>query len=201
MLAISILYQGWAFDAVAALWIVWYAYWVGSWIYETARGERKQSIRSQRSIAQAATMILALILLFAQFNGQLSFLTIRFLPAYAAIQLVGVMIAAVGVLFAIWARIHLGGNWSNVPALKKGQTLVKAGPYLIVRHPIYTGILLIVVGSAVVVGQYRGLIAILCIAVFTWLRILEEEKIMTGKFGKEYLAYKKKVKAIIPGII
>jgi protein-S-isoprenylcysteine O-methyltransferase Ste14 len=105
------------------------------------------------------------------------------------------------ILFAIWARLTLGGNWSADAVLKKGQTLVKNGPYGIVRHPVYTGITIGIVGSAIAEDTVTGLIAIFFVLLFSYFRIKDEEKLMKERFGRDYEDYARKVKAFVPCIL
>ncbi len=122
----------------------------------------------------------------------------RFLPYSDLGQYTGLILTAAGITFAIWARLYLGSNWSAAVTVKESHMLVRTGPYSIVRHPIYTGFLLAAFGTAVAVGQYRGLLATAA-AAFAWqTKLLIEERFMTEQFGSEYEAYKRDVKALIP---
>src|SRR5262249_56577164 len=80
----------------------------------------------------------------------------RFLPATTAVAMSGIAMTAIGLAFAIWARLHLGGNWSGTITLKQDHTLVRTGPYRLVRHPIYSGLLLALLGGAIAIGEGRG---------------------------------------------
>lgn len=106
-------------------------------------------------------------------------------------------ISVLGVGFAIWARVYLGRNWSPRPAVKVGHELVTTGPYAYVRHPIYTGIILMAFGAALT-GSFFGIGAfvIACLAYIS--RMGKEEKIMLELFPDEYPSYKKRTKALLP---
>jgi protein-S-isoprenylcysteine O-methyltransferase Ste14 len=188
------------YNALMAIWIIWLLYWGGSWVYEMLKGQRKKIIKGKRRINNVLLSIALILVLFPE-TQQLGFLGFRFIPVLPVLWYVGLAIAAIGIFFAILARYYLGSNWSSIPALRKGQKLVRTGPYSIVRHPIYTGILFGMIGSAIVVGQYRNLIALVLILIFCWSRIHDEERIMEDEFGKEYSIYKKEVKTIIPWIL
>jgi protein-S-isoprenylcysteine O-methyltransferase len=90
------------------------------------------------------------------------------------------------------------GNWGPTIGLKKGHTLVKTGPYAIVRHPIYTGVGFGMAGSAIALGNAFGLLVLLGVLLMLFFRMGDEEKIMIEKFGKEYLEYEKEVRRFIP---
>lgn len=113
--------------------------------------------------------------------------------------LIGAVLCVLGISFAIWARFHLGKNWSSHPTLKEGHELVTSGPYRFVRHPIYTGILLAELGTALAVG-YIWLILLVFGAVVFVRRVFIEEKIMMKQFPDAYPEYKKHTKALIPFI-
>lgn len=110
---------------------------------------------------------------------------------------IGSVLTIVGIGLAIWARFHLGKNWSSRPALKENHELVTTGPYRFLRHPIYTGVLLAEFGTALVVGYVWFAALIFGIIVFV-RRIFVEEKIMIQQFPNQYPAYKKRTKALIP---
>ena len=89
----------------------------------------------------------------------LPWLGTRFLPDTMIVYLLGLLMVVAGLAFAIWARVHLGRNWSGTVTVKENHELIRSGPYAIVRHPIYTGLLLAVLGTAIVFGEWRGLLA------------------------------------------
>jgi len=110
----------------------------------------------------------------------------------------GACLAALGVLFAIWARVHLGTNWSPAPAVKEDHQLVTSGPYAFERHPIYTGVILAGLGSALT-GTTIGIAVCILGPVLFSLRIRKEEAIMLELFP-EYPACMKRTKRLIPYI-
>ncbi len=101
-----------------------------------------------------------------------------------------------GVLLAVWARAHLGRNWSPAPALKENHELVTTGPYALLRHPIYTGVILAVLGSALVSPPWF-ITLIIVIAIFAW-RTQVEERIMMKEFPKDYAEYRKHTWRLVP---
>jgi len=189
------------YNALVALWAIWALYWIGSFVYEAVKGQRKKRVKVKWMPYDILLWLSLVLALIPGIGQQLGILSVRFIPVIPILWYVGLVITALGLFFAIWARKHLGSNWNGIPALVKGQKLIRTGPYAIVRHPIYTGLLFGMIGSAITVGQYRGLIAIVLMAIFCWSRIRTEEKIMKDEFGKQYDTYKKEVKAIIPWIL
>ena len=112
-----------------------------------------------------------------------------------------VVLCALGLLVAIWARRTLAGNWSSDVTFKQGHELVKAGPYRFVRHPIYTGLLLMCLGSALDIGRLRGWLGLVLVFVGFWIKLKQEETLMLQHFPDDYPAYRKQVKALVPFVV
>jgi protein-S-isoprenylcysteine O-methyltransferase Ste14 len=106
-----------------------------------------------------------------------------------------------GVMLAIWSRVLLGRNWSSVVQIKRDHELVEAGPYRYIRHPIYTGILLAFIGSAIQVGDVRGIFAVLIVLISFWRKLRMEERMLGETFGASYAAYRRRTKALVPGVL
>lgn len=104
---------------------------------------------------------------------------------------------AIGIGFAIWARVYLGRNWSPWPAVKEHHELVTTGPYAYVRHPIYTGIMLAALGTALL-GTIFGIVMFIGISISFALRIGKEEKLMLELFPRHYPEYQKRTKRLVP---
>jgi protein-S-isoprenylcysteine O-methyltransferase Ste14 len=110
----------------------------------------------------------------------------------------GVVLCFLGISFAIWARNKLGRNWSGKIMIQKEHFLIKEGPYGFVRHPQYTGLLLALLGTALVLGQIFGFIWCLFLMIGLMAKSNQEEKILTNEFPNEYPDYKKRTKMLIP---
>ena len=119
-------------------------------------------------------------------------------PVTLPIALAGLGLAICGVAFSIWARLILGENWSSSPTIKQDHRLIVSGPYRAVRHPIYTGLLLALLGSALQHGLVRSFLAVLTCAVGLYLKVSVEEEFMIHRFGEAYLRYRRNVSALVP---
>jgi protein-S-isoprenylcysteine O-methyltransferase Ste14 len=157
--------------------------------------ERRQSPSSR--VGQIVFFAIAFILLT---NARLHYtpLGIRFIADTATAAKSGVYLTFAGVAFAIWARLHIGRNWSGTVTIKTDHTLIRTGPYSIVRHPIYTGFLVATLGTAIAIGEIRGLFAFVAALIGVKFKAGLEEKFMTERFGDEYVQYEREVKAFIP---
>ena len=114
-----------------------------------------------------------------------------------AAQVIGFVLFLAGLALAIWARLHLGKNWGMPMTKKQNPELVVSGPYSFIRHPIYTGLLLAILGSALTVNGYFLVLLVLISAYFIYSATVEE-KIMAAEFPKTYPDYKKKTKMLLP---
>lgn len=113
----------------------------------------------------------------------------------------GAIITVGGLLFAIWGRRHLGGNWSRSVTIKQDHELIVSGPYALVRHPIYTGILTGFLGTAIATTQLRGVLVLALIFIALWAKLRLEERWMREHFGDSYGAYSRRVAALVPFIL
>jgi protein-S-isoprenylcysteine O-methyltransferase Ste14 len=125
-------------------------------------------------------------------------LTRRFVPASRIVTVAGLAIEVAGILFAFWARRHLGRNWSGEVRIASGHELVRSGPYQWLRHPIYTGILGMYGGAMLVSEQMHALIAFVIITVAYWRKLRLEEKILSANFGASWDGYQRETWALVP---
>ncbi len=122
------------------------------------------------------------------------------LPHTFGTAIIADVIVAAGFFVAVWARVVLGGNWSSRVALKEGHELIERGPYRLVRHPIYSGLLLMILGTAVLAGQVGGFVALLvCFGGF-WIKLRQEEVLLTKRLAG-YVEYMARTKALIPFVL
>ena len=170
------------------------------WVVSALR--TKRTIRSQSGASQllyTAILAVGVYLIFAKQSG-IPWLDRQLYSVTIPIVLTGLLAVLMGVAFSVWARLMLGDNWSNRVTVKENHTLVRRGPYRIVRHPIYSGILLGMLGSALQRGGIRCFAGVLICGFSFWLKTQAEERFMVQSFGEEYLQYRRKVKALAPFI-
>lgn len=113
----------------------------------------------------------------------------------------GDLVCVLGLFVTLWARWTLAGNWSSDVTFKQGHELIRRGPYQFVRHPIYTGLLTMCLGTAIEIGQLRGWLALPLMATAFWVKLKQEERLLLRHFPAEYPAYRKQVKALVPFLI
>ena len=180
-----------------AMWLAYLLYWLAK-STNVKSTDRKESPLSR--IVRLVLIVSAVVLLGLP-NIPLGALNARFLPAGITRFWTGCALTIGGLLLSIWARDQLGNNWSQAVTVKDGHQLITSGPYAFVRHPIYSGLLLAFVGSAVALGEWRGLLATALVLGALWYKLRLEEKWMHVQFGDSYASYSKRVKALVPYII
>jgi protein-S-isoprenylcysteine O-methyltransferase Ste14 len=125
---------------------------------------------------------------------------IRLYAPNSWINLAGVFVCTLGAAVAAWARICLGHNWSGRVILQKQHQLVEAGPYGLIRHPIYTGVLLMMLGAALVLGYIFSFVY-LALSIFGLIRkSKQEEDLLASEFPEDYPRYKQETKRLLPFI-
>jgi protein-S-isoprenylcysteine O-methyltransferase Ste14 len=182
---------------VPALWIAWGIYWYA------AAANVKAARRREPPLSRAAhlvPLIAAIYLMAARDSGE-GWLFSKFLTRSMISFWGGVIVLATGLAFSIWARRYLGRNWSGIVTVKENHELIRTGPYRWVRHPIYSGLLVGFAGTAITVGEWRGIVATVLTAYAFLLKIRLEERLMIETFGDAYRRYRSEVKALIPFII
>jgi len=111
------------------------------------------------------------------------------------------LIVLLGLAVCLWARLALGGNWSGAVTLKQDHELIERGPYHYVRHPIYTGFLLMAFGTAALHGRAAEFVFVGLIFLGFWFKLRAEEELLTRHFPEAYPQYRRRVKALIPYVL
>ena len=186
------LYPG---DTIAIVW----ATFVLVWLVSSFRVNRTVQAEGRAGIARRLLLgFVAYVLLFRGRYPRLGLLNERFVPDNPWIAWLGAVITAVGVGFAIWARIHIGRYWSGNVVLKEGHQLIRSGPYARIRHPIYTGILGALAGSALAFGRISGLLAFAIYLVSFWFKARKEEALLAGRFGAAFEEHRRQTGFWLP---
>ena len=179
---------------IDGLWIFWGVYWLAK-----SFGNKRTVYRRGRGLR----LIYLAVVVFAWYVAERHGLVphIRLYHETFATQILGVGLCAAGIALALWARRVLGTNWSGVVTLKENHELIQSGPYGYVRHPIYSGILLGILGSLIALAPFIGSIFVLALALFTLkVKSLMEEKIMLETFPEQYPQYMQQVRSLIPHV-
>ena len=184
-------------NVISFLWLAWVAYW---WL---SASKVKATSREESAASRAAhlvPMVVAMVLLMP-LPLPLGFLGERMFPGGPVTHWIGAAVVAAGLAFTVWARVHLGRNWSGTVTVKNDHELVRSGPYRFVRHPIYSGALLAIAGISLARGDWRGPLALLILFVALWRKLQHEERWMAEAFGEDYAKYQSEVCALIPFVL
>ena len=180
-----------------AMWLAYLGYWR---VMSTNVKAAGQSEPMPSRLVRLVAMFCAAALLWLP-GIPVPWLGERFLPTGAWCFWSGGAITATGLLFSLWARRRLGRNWSQAVTIKEDHELVTSGPYALVRHPIYSGLLLAFVGTALALGEWRGLLAVGLVFCVLLRKLRLEEKWMRRLFGASYETYSRRVAALVPYVI
>jgi protein-S-isoprenylcysteine O-methyltransferase Ste14 len=176
------------------LWLAWILYWVISALGAKTT-QRRESLLSRLSHVLPLLIGVALIVWP---RVPWDWLSLPLLPHRQLTYAVGVALVMLGLAFTVWARLHLGRNWSGTVTLKAEHELIRSGPYAYVRHPIYTGLLVALLGSAVACGELRAAIGLGVVAGAFIRKLRIEERFMREIFPGQYQRYCAQVPALVP---
>jgi protein-S-isoprenylcysteine O-methyltransferase Ste14 len=180
---------------IALLWIAWALYWLIS-----AVGNK--TTRQRESLVARLLYVLPLwvggVLIAWRRAPWAWWEAMRLWPHNPTTPAIGLALLVAGLVFSVWARVHLGRNWSGIVTVKEGHELIRTGPYACVRHPIYTGILTAVLGTAIVSATVRAALGFAIITTALVIKLRVEERFMRETFPAEYPAYAASVPALIP---
>jgi protein-S-isoprenylcysteine O-methyltransferase Ste14 len=184
-------HRGFIFAACIG-WVLFGLYW--DFAAKTAAPSKTSESRASRGLHVFLANV-ALLLELAPIRG-----LGRFSPVSYLIVAAGLAVETMGLFLAIWARRHLGQNWSGEISIKVDHELIRSGPYRLLRHPIYTGLLAMYAGTALVTGEWLAIIGLAMAAFAYWRKIRLEEVNLNMAFGADYDAYRRETWALIPGL-
>lgn len=178
--------------------ISWFIFWV-YWFIEAIRS--KGEIRTKRHIHTWSSLFIFAVIVLTSVLADISHVKLDYIVAdhYFLLGVIGALFVYAGLGLAIWARRCLGKNWALPMAVKSDARLVTTGPYKYVRHPIYSGFLLALLGTGLV-EAISWLFVLLFAAVYFTYSAIQEDKSLEAQFSKKYLAYKSRTKFLIPYI-
>ena len=188
----------WLFSSLfLAMWGGWLVLWLAM-SFGAKAAAQSESLGSR--LSHLVPLLFAAYLLAAP-RVPIPWLEERFVPLAIWPAAVGAALTFAGVAFSVWARFALAGNWSGFVQVKHDHELIVAGPYRWVRHPIYTGLLLMFAGTALAVGEWRGVLAVAIAAASFWRKLRREEAVMRQQFGAAYVQYAERVPMLIPLVL
>ena len=171
-----------------ALWLLIFVYWI---VKSRNKGILNELAGLTKLLFSGLVLHIPAVLPFKYFTYR----------QFMGIEVIGLLIVTFGFFICIWARQCLSENWSGKVIIQKEHTLIKKGPYKIIRHPIYSGVLIMMLGSGIIIGNVFDFVWVLFCFIGLYRKSKQEEQLLEKEFGKEYDAYKRETKMIIPNIL
>ncbi len=172
------------------------------WLVAAARVKRDRKVDPLAArLLQIALSAAGVVLIFVRPPRFVAGESWQLVPSAAARAWLAALLPPLGIAFAVAARLTLGRNWSGRVTLKEGHELIVRGPYRLVRHPIYAGLLLALLGSALLHAQLTDLAGVAIFGAAFGLKMGNEERLMAAEFGEAYAGYRQRVKALVPFVI
>ena len=184
----------WPTKLIALIWLAWVISWVAASFWS---GRTKSHVRTRNSWVYRLPILLGAILLSPWAPGTLGNKAL-YDPGNAGTYILAIVVL-LGISFTWWARIHLGRFWSNAITRKEGHSIIESGPYGLVRHPIYTGLILAILATGAAVATVASLLGAVLISFGEWQKARMEERFLSAELGAEaYQSYSRRVPMIVP---
>lgn len=182
----------WASWLWMTLGTVWLVMWFGM--------KKAKKVETPWEMAKHGLPVMLGFWLLYEKSWNWSWLNLKLFPAVPAVWWIGLALTAIGVAISIWARLTLGANWSGVVTLKKGHRLIRKGLYRWIRHPIYTGILIGFIGTALIKGHLRGWIGFLIVWAAFYFKARREENFLRQEFGDGFEEHARHTGMFLPRV-
>lgn len=176
-------------------WLAWALIWLIA-ASGTKRTQRREPLSSR--LGYVAVGVIGGLLIASRGLPWAPLMNLRLWSRSQLPYWIGLALLYGGLAFAVWARVHLGRNWSGTVTVKEAHELIRTGPYGYVRHPIYTGILAGVLGTAICSGTLRAALGFVIITAALLVKSRTEERFMRETFPGQYEKYRDEVPALIP---
>lgn len=186
-----------AYAVCGYIWIAWWLIWLAC-AFRSKKTQQRESIASRLTYTFIAWLGMYILL---SARGLPSWLRTDIVPYRSFMGWLGIAVTSLGFALTFWARYVLGRNWSGTVTIKVDHELIRTGPYSLVRHPIYTGIIAALIGTAIARNQWRGGVAVVLLWVSFTIKRLKEEQFMRQRFQAEYVEYSRTTGAIFPQLL
>ena len=181
--------------SIVVCWCAFIATWLVAENHNVGRAPEERT-RSWFGTAVTPALIIVVVINLAVPKAEW-----RSLTFYApAVRVLGLVVLLAATVFTIWARLALGTMWSGAPAVKRGHQLRTDGPYSITRHPIYAGMLGMLLGCLLVAGGGRWIVPFPVFLVLLEVKLHIEERLMRAEFPDDYPRYRQRVPQLVPGL-
>jgi protein-S-isoprenylcysteine O-methyltransferase Ste14 len=183
-----------AFRTEGKAWAIWALWWLAMAFFSKSTKRRESPVQR---IEHLAPSLLGFCLIFRDgFGGE--WLRRTVLPENPVLLSIAVVTTVLGLLFAVWARLTLGSNWSGTVTIKTGHQLIRRGPYRSIRHPIYTGMLAALLATAVTQGLLSGLVGFAFVFLALYRKARREESFLSQEFGDGFTEHRQHTGMFLP---
>ncbi len=183
-----------AFHIDTQAWMIWAIWWLAMAFFSKSTKRRESVIQRVEHLVPA---FLGFLLIFrADFAG--AWLARPVFSAHSWLLLTCVLVTVLGLLFAVWARLTLGSNWSGTVTIKTNHQLIRRGPYRWIRHPIYTGMLAALLATAIAQGLLSGLVGFAFVSLALYRKARREEKFLAQEFGEGFTEHRQHTGMFLP---
>jgi len=182
--------------AIAGMWLAFILFWV----FEATRAKRRAKGSALPNLIRILVLAAIALSLRVFLGSHLVRQAVGPIATSPVVAIAGAVVCALGIGIAFWARVYLGRNWGMPMSLREGHELVTSGPYAYVRHPIYSGIFLALIGTSVVEGRWWFVFLAVFFAYFVYAAVVEE-RTMREQFPKDYPAYVRRTKMLVPFVL
>ena len=183
-----------AFQISSKIWFVWAIVWLlmAAW----SKPSKRREFPWQR-LEHVIPLMIGFLLIYNQ-RFAWNFLADRIVPQNSVVAITGLLLTAGGLVFAVWARIVLGANWSGTVTITSGHNLIRRGPYRWIRHPIYTGLLISLVGTLTLQGEVRAFLGFAFALFALYRKAKREEQFLSDEFGEGFAEHTKQTGMFLP---
>jgi protein-S-isoprenylcysteine O-methyltransferase Ste14 len=183
-----------AFQISSKIWMAWCVLWLlmAAW----SKPSKRREFPWQR-MEHVIPLLFGFMLIYKR-GFDWRWLSDRIVPEYSTVAVVGLLLVIGGLLFAVWARIALGANWSGTVTIKTGHNLIRRGPYRWIRHPIYTGLLLSLVGTVLLQGEVRAMLGFVLALLALYRKAKREERFLSEEFGEGFAEHTQQTGMFLP---
>jgi protein-S-isoprenylcysteine O-methyltransferase Ste14 len=179
------------------LWAAWVIAWM-LWAFQSKQTQQRESLGSRMSYTVFVWAAMVLMFFGKNMGAEWQSEIVAYHPW---LGWTGVTVTTLGFVITFWARFILGSNWSGTVTIKVAHELVRTGPYRYVRHPIYTGMVVAMAGTALARDQWKGAAAVVLLWLSFSIKRLKEEEFMRQAFGAQYIDYSRTTGAIFPKLL
>jgi protein-S-isoprenylcysteine O-methyltransferase Ste14 len=183
-----------AFQISSKIWFVWCIVWLlmAAW----SKPSKRREFPWQR-LEHVIPMVIGFLFIYNH-SFAWGWLATRVVSENSVVAVAGLLLTAGGLLFAVWARIALGANWSGTVTIKTGHNLIRRGPYRWIRHPIYTGLLGSMIGTVMLQGEVRAFLGFALVLLALYRKAKREERFLSQEFGEGFAEHAKHTGMFLP---